>query len=209
MEKFLYEDIFDALQEPIHHNKKITALKNLKAKIVRLNNISRQKVMIDTGYEDRIMGETPSLHHIVKTRQRQENRTMKQICDDHSTTHTASMAIIKAFTMQFRVKFQPIRINEESMKQVLDCVPQTESYGMNTALEAPVYMNELWNAISKGKTHKAPGHDGIGLEFYKAVWETIKLELLQIMYCMHVLRRHYTGEATAETHCLHSKTCSP
>ena len=110
MENFLYEDIFDALQEPIHHNKKITALKNLKAKIVRLNNISRQKVMIDTGYEDRIMGETPSLHHIVKTRQRQENRTMKQICDDHSTTHTASMVIIKAFTMQFRVNPYPANV---------------------------------------------------------------------------------------------------
>jgi len=45
-----------------------------------------------------------------------------------------------------------------------------ESYWMNTALEAPISMNELWNAISKEKTHKAAGQDGIGLEFYKSAW---------------------------------------
>jgi len=38
--------------------------------------------MIDTGDEDRTIGETPSLHHIIKTRKRQESRTIKQIRDD-------------------------------------------------------------------------------------------------------------------------------
>ena len=46
-------------------------------------------------------------------------------------------------------------------------------------------MNELWTAIARGKPHKAPGHDGIGLEFYKGVWEIIKMVLLQIMNRMH------------------------
>jgi len=186
MENFLYEAIYDILQKPMQHKQKITALKRLKAKIVRLNNISRQKLMTDTGDEDKILGETPFLHHIMKTRKCQESRTIKQICDEHGTTHATSMAIIKAFTIQFRAKFQPIRINEENVKQLLDWVPQTESYEMNTALEDPISMNELWHAISKGKSHKAPGQDGIGLEFYKAAWETMKIELLQLMNCMYL-----------------------
>jgi len=56
---------------------------------------------------------------------------------------------------------------------------------MNTTLEEPITMSELWNAITKGKPHKAPSHDGIGVEFFKGAWEIIKTELLQIMNNMY------------------------
>jgi len=48
-------------------------------------------------------------------------------------------------------------------------------------LEAPISLSEIRNAIAKGKSHKAPGNGGIGLEFYKSEWETIKTDLLQIL----------------------------
>lgn len=57
---------------------------------------------------------------------------------------------------------------------------------MNTALESPISMNELWHAISKEKSHKAPGQGGIGIELYKAAWETTKIKLLQVMNCMYL-----------------------
>ena len=61
--------------------------------------------MIDTGDKERTTGETPSLHHIIKTRKRQESRTIKQIRYDQETTHTTSIIIMKAFTTYFRTKF--------------------------------------------------------------------------------------------------------
>lgn len=60
-------------------------------------------------------------------------------------------------------------LNEENAKQMMECVTQTEPSEMCTALEIPINMEELRHAISKGKLHKAPGPDGIGLEFYKTV----------------------------------------
>ena len=45
-------------------------------------------------------------------------------------------------------------------------------------------MEELWQAVSQGKLHKAPGIDGICLEFYRVEWDVIKTELLQILNCM-------------------------
>jgi len=42
------------------------------------------------------------------------------------------------------------------------------------SLTDPITLEELWNAISKGKPHKAPGIHGICLEFYKSVWDVIK-----------------------------------
>jgi len=153
--------------------------------------------MMESGDEYRTTRKTPPLHHIIRTRKRQERRTVKQIRDDQGTTHTTSMTIIKAFTMYFRTKFQPIRIDEHNAKQMMECVTQTEPSVMCTALEAPITMEELRHAISKGKSHKAPGPDGIGLEFYKTAWETIKVELLQIMNLIYlegiILRKQLQG----------------
>jgi len=61
---------------------------------------------------------------------------------------------------------------------MMEYVTQTESSEMCTALEILITMEELRHAMSKGKPHKVPGPDGIGLEFYKTAWETIKVELL-------------------------------
>jgi len=57
---------------------------------------------------------------------------------------------------------------------------------MNSVLEVPITIDQLWNSISKGKSQKAPGHDGIGLGFYKTAWEEMKHDLLQILNCMYI-----------------------
>jgi len=55
---------------------------------------------------------------------------------------------------------------------------------MNSTLTEHIAADELWKAISQGKPHKAPGPDGIGLEFYRSEWDVIKTELVKIMNCM-------------------------
>jgi len=57
---------------------------------------------------------------------------------------------------------------------------------MNTALDNPITIDELRNSISKGNSHKALGHDGIGLGFYKTSWEEMKHDLLQTLNCMYI-----------------------
>ena len=51
--------------------------------------------------------------------------------------------------------------------------------------KSPLSLDKLSNAISKGKPHKAHGHDGIGLTFHKMAWEVMKLDLLQIINCLY------------------------
>jgi len=72
---------------------------------------------------------------------------------------------------------------------------------MNAVLEDPITIDELRNSISKGKSQKTPGHDGIGLGFYKTSWEGMKHGLLQILK-LHVYRWYNTGKATAGTYVL-------
>ena len=74
LEEFYYTVIYDIVREAGQHSDKMVKLKSLKAKIVRLNIMYRHRVMLNTAEHDRIDGETPTLHHLLKSRKRQENR---------------------------------------------------------------------------------------------------------------------------------------
>ena len=54
--------------------------KKLKAKIVRLHSAQRMGALIDTGEQDRMLGEEPSLQQLLKGWKRQEQRTVRQTC---------------------------------------------------------------------------------------------------------------------------------
>jgi hypothetical protein len=45
--------------------------------------------------------------------------------------------------------------------------------GWRDTLEAPFTVEELQAAVFKWKSKKSPGRNGIGLEFFKAVWEEV------------------------------------
>ena len=58
---------------------------------------------------------------------------------------------------------------------------------MNAALVEPVTLHELCLlAISKDKPNKAPGPDGVCLEFCKAAWDVIKLDFLCVINDMYL-----------------------
>jgi hypothetical protein len=73
------------------------------------------------------------------------------------------------------------------------------------SLTVSINQEELWKAISKGKPHKAPGNDGISLEFYKSVWDVIKTELLQIINYMFANGPIMAQQAQGHVVCLLKK----
>ena len=77
----------------------MTTLKKLKAELIRLNSTQRQKLTSDTGEQDKMIDENPSLHHLIKARKRQASRTIKKISDGQGITYTESFDVMKAFTI--------------------------------------------------------------------------------------------------------------
>lgn len=144
-------------------------------------------MMLDTDDQDRLPKKNASLYHIIKSRKRKHKRTIRQIRDEHGTTHTTTITIMRTLTAHFSTKYQLIQIDDESLRQLLkrDLKETTNVMNTTTTLEEPINTNELWSAITKGKPHKAPGHDGIGIEFYKGEWEIIKTEFLKIINNMY------------------------
>jgi len=186
MENFYYAAIYDVLRESNQHATKLLALKKLKAKIIRLNSTHRQRILVDTAEQDRTAGEDPSLYHLIKTQKRQASRLINYIIDDDGNLQTSSASILKAFSAHFRKKFQPTRINKRSLEQLTKCRLQIVTPEMNAALVEPITLQELWLAISKGTSNKAPGPDEVCLQIYKTAWDVIKLDFFHIINCMYL-----------------------
>jgi hypothetical protein len=158
---------------------KMTKLKHLKAKIVRLNSVYR-RVMIDTADKDAYGDETPSLHQLLANRRRKENRLIWETCDHNGVKKTTSTAILKMFMQHLQTELQEMEVSKEHIDITLECDIRRIDNEFNDQITAPFTEEELWEAINQGKTKKAPGPDGIGLEFYKTQWNIIKVELLQV-----------------------------
>jgi len=186
MENFYYTATYGVLQEPDQHTSKTLAMRRLKAKIIRLNSIHSQRLLVDTGEQDRIMGKEPSLHHLLKARKHQARRLTKQIYEDNSTLQTSSTSIMKFFSTRFHAKYQPIQIDKKSISQLADCGIETFTPEINAVLKEPVPLEELRHATTQRRAYKAPGYDGICLQFFTTAWDVLKLDLLQIMNHMHI-----------------------
>jgi hypothetical protein len=75
-------------------------------------------------------------------------------------------------------------------------------------LEAPITLDELENAVLKGKNRKSPGTDGIVQEFYKHNWSIITHEILDEIRIMHTKGEVLQTQKQGTIVCL-PKTTSP
>jgi len=123
--------------------------------------------MVNNSEQDRAEEEISTIHHIIKSRKRQATRTIGKIRDDNDEQQETSKTLMKAFTNHFQRAFQPLEVQAESMKESLHRITQNINPELNDALMAPIVLKELKTAISQSKPNKAPGVDGIGLEFYR------------------------------------------
>jgi len=81
LEKFYYSAIYSALKDTTFQTNQAIALKKVKAKIIRPNSEYNLGMLIDNGEQDRIMGEEAFLHHLLKIRNRQAQRTVHEMHD--------------------------------------------------------------------------------------------------------------------------------
>ena len=167
MENFYYSAIYQVLQAPANHVQKATTLKRLKAKIIRPHSIQQQGILLDNGDPDKIVGEELSIHNFISAIQQQKARTVTQIYDQEGTLHKSSAEILRTFAAYMRRTFDHVPIADGSIKRTVDCGLKKIPSAANPILEEPITMDELLHTLQTGKTKKAPGRDGIRLEFFK------------------------------------------
>jgi hypothetical protein len=101
--------MYDLLKDPRHFSEKAAALRHLKAKIIRLSGTYYRSMMVDNSDYDRFNDEEPYLHHLLKERKRQYQRTIHTICDNNGALLKFSIDILRAFAEKFKQKYYTIQ----------------------------------------------------------------------------------------------------
>ena len=83
LENHYYDMIYSVIREQLPQAEKAIQLRKLKAKIIRLHSKKRRRALLDTEDRDRITGETPTLHHYLKSRKRSTKRTIPYVLDEN------------------------------------------------------------------------------------------------------------------------------
>jgi len=89
------------------------------------------------------------------------------ILNKNDSPQTSSLGILRVFAEHFKSKYDTIPVSGECMKHLMNCNLSTVPDAANLALEEPVTLEEIYQAIKTEKDHKAPGYDGICLTFLK------------------------------------------
>ena len=160
-------------------------INRLKAKTVRLHRTRLVRHNIELQYPDALQEERSTLYHLIKRRQRRMQRTITAVDDPTSgITTTTPRGIITAFSTYLRLKYSPIQVDDESIQQLAEAGLPRLSENWRNALNGPLTLEELKAAIMKGDGNKAPGRDGIGYALFKANWDVVKDDWLDILSTM-------------------------
>jgi len=111
----------------------------------------------------------------------QTARTVRSVLDDNGIIQTPPKEIALAFTIFLRSKYGAISIDAACVRTMADIVRVDNHKDNADCLENPFDPCELYKAIHSGGRNKTIGRDGLGLEFYKSIWTTIKDDLCLIL----------------------------
>jgi hypothetical protein len=80
-ENFYDDALYATLRDTEQPEAKYRTLQALRAKRVRLLHAPLQRLLLNTDEQDRSVGETPALYHVLRQQKRQETRMVKEIRD--------------------------------------------------------------------------------------------------------------------------------
>jgi exonuclease III len=173
MENFYYACLYDILRRPSPHEVKRTKLNQLKAKIIKLHNTKLQQGQPELRSPDFIQEERMSLYQMIKRREQRKKRDIVTVHDGDQGEITTATNILRVFSEHIRMKYSPISVDMDCVRQLLENNHGRIPLEGHNILDMPITQEELKAAVHKGNTNKSPGRDGIALEFFTALWDTM------------------------------------
>jgi hypothetical protein len=139
-----------------------------------------------TDEKDRITGEDPTLHQYLKSRKGRAMRTITHALDENGHLKTDRTEIMHIFANHMTRQQEHIPIDERRIKDLVKCGMNKLPDAANTALEDPITMDELLNAVRKGKSRKSQAQDAVSSEFYRMTWNRINQDMMDVMDLMYM-----------------------
>jgi hypothetical protein len=118
--------LHDILNSEEPHEENIGKLHKYKAKLIRLQAMRAEQIMLDQASCDTLNDEQPSLFHLIKQKKRYENRTITEIYDGQGNVVTDAREICNSFADYYCQQHDQIISDAESTKQLLQVIQSEE-----------------------------------------------------------------------------------
>jgi hypothetical protein len=181
MEHHLYKCLYDIIQRNMQPKDKLSTLQKYKAKIIRLHSTHAPRALLDLDEKDFLEGEEPSIHHLLRVKQRRNRRNITQIRDATCTMLTTTGDITDHFLAHLRDKYQAIAGEAVAIDLMLQAIHPAGEETVPAILAQPVQEHEVHKALRMGAKRKAPGVEGLMAEFYATMWDAIGKDITGIL----------------------------
>ena len=118
-------------------------------------------------------------------RQRSSTAQITVLDDVDGVSHT-DQPDLERICQAYYQKLYTDRVESEESREAegiaLRCIPDKLSNEMKSRLQAPLNLGELAAAVKDMQAGKAPGPDGIVLEFYSTFWDILGPEFLKMVH---------------------------
>jgi hypothetical protein len=133
------------------HKDKALKLKQLKANLLRLSSEQRQHVALRSVVHTTARGENTTLYHIIRSRKRQEQRTIKTILQEDDTAVMTTHEIFRAFQTHYETEFAMMHADKISYPTLMGNIQHKLPAHDENALTLPITQGELYYAIQMSK----------------------------------------------------------
>ena len=130
---------------------------------------------MDTVENDAMLSEDISTYHYIRSRKRQKTRHVTHVLDEQGQLQIDQNDVMRLFTNFLETKYSLLQIDMRSFQKMVSCGMPKIPKEANTALDHPITVEELREAVKKGKSHKSPGPDGICHEFLTKMWDVVRM----------------------------------
>ena len=138
-----------------------------------------QGVIVRYRAQTTFSGENPSSYHVMRERRSKNATVISKLLLNSGKTSTSAEEIVseieEVYSRQFSEAIEEDETLDNLIMQHLDGTQLREQEAEE--LDRPISPSEAKQVLDKLKTNKAPGIDGIPIEFYKAAWEQIAADV--------------------------------
>jgi hypothetical protein len=150
MENFYHQAIYDLLHDHHDYSDKYLALKQIKAKLIKLNFARYKSMFLDTD-KDRYSKEEHFLFHLLRTTKRRKQQTIHQIQTLERRFTQISQGILHAFHNHFVAAYAEIPKHTACTTALRSHITTRLQVAANMVFECPITTGELLYAITSGK----------------------------------------------------------
>lgn len=127
------------------------------------------------------MGDKCTGEFFKSVRQKNAHAVISELRDNQGRSFTRKEDL-EAICLDFYKKlYEHKEVSEEAINEVLDGLLATFTCDMNMTLVKDISESELSAVVSSMAKGKAPGHNGIPIEFFQKMWRTIGNDFLRML----------------------------